>query len=75
MHEVVRLTDVFQQGAAALLEKLGKFLWCRTIARVFNEQPAAMAGAAFLVIIAAGKFHRVIAYTGPTGCFVTNRRF
>src|SRR5690625_3836122 len=32
-----------------------------------NVQPAARAGAAFLVIIAAGKFQGVIAATGPTG--------
>src|SRR5699024_4630274 len=32
-----------------------------------NVQPAARAGAAFLVIIAAGKFHGVIAATSPIG--------
>ena len=33
--------------------------------------PAANAGAAFRVIIAAGKFQGVIAATSPIGCFVT----
>jgi hypothetical protein len=32
-------------------------------------QPAARAGATFLVIIATGKFHGAMAATMPTGCF------
>ena len=39
-----------------------------------NVQPAASAGAALRVIIAAGKFHGVTAYTGPTGCGRTSSR-
>ena len=34
-------------------------------------QPAARAGPAFRVIIAAGKFHGVIAATTPIACFIT----
>ena len=37
-------------------------------------QPAANAGAAFLVIIAAGKFHGVIATVTPIGCLITTIR-
>ena len=37
-------------------------------------QPAASAGAALRVTIAAGKFHGVTAETGPTGCGRTMRR-
>src|SRR5690606_364367 len=37
-------------------------------------QPAAMAGPTLRVIIAAGKFHGVIAATTPTGCFNTRIR-
>src|SRR5690606_37428801 len=37
-------------------------------------QPTANAGATFRVIIAAGKFHGVIAATTPTGCLSTKRR-
>ena len=39
-----------------------------------NVQPAASAGAALRVIIAAGKFHGVIAATTPTGCRITTMR-
>lgn len=34
-----------------------------------TEQPAANAGATFLVIIAAGKFHGVMIPHTPMGCF------
>ena len=37
-------------------------------------QPAASAGAHFRVIIAAGKFHGVIAPTTPIGCLMTTMR-
>ena len=37
-------------------------------------QPAAIAGAAFRVTIAAGKFHGVMPAVTPTGCFVTTTR-
>ena len=37
-------------------------------------QPAANAGAAFLVIIAMGKFQGVIATVTPMGCFKTSKR-
>ena len=37
-------------------------------------QPAASAGPSFRVIIAAGKFHGVIAAVTPTGCFSTRMR-
>ena len=37
-------------------------------------QPAAMAGAIFLVIMLAGKFHGVIAPTTPNGCRRTQSR-
>jgi hypothetical protein len=37
-------------------------------------QPAAMAGAHFLVIMAAGKFHGVMAATTPMGCLMTTMR-
>jgi hypothetical protein len=36
--------------------------------------PAASAGPAFLVIIAAGKFQGVIAQQTPTGSFTTTNR-
>ena len=39
-----------------------------------TEQPTAIAGATFLVIMAFGKFHGVIAPTTPTGCFITTIR-
>src|SRR5688572_2247398 len=37
-------------------------------------QPAASAGATLRVTIAAGKFHGVTAYTGPTGWRIANSR-
>ncbi len=37
-------------------------------------QPAAKAGATLRVIMAAGKFHGVIAATGPTGCLRVRMR-
>ena len=37
-----------------------------------TEHPAASAGAILRVAIAAGKFHGVIRYEGPTGCFITS---
>ncbi|MNG13593.1 hypothetical protein D3C84_972810 [compost metagenome] len=37
-------------------------------------QPAARAGPALRVIIAAGKFHGVIAAVTPIGCLITIRR-
>ena len=37
-------------------------------------QPAANAGAIFLVSMAFGKFHGVIQATTPTGCFITTIR-
>ncbi len=37
-------------------------------------QPAAKAGASFLVIIAAGKFQGVMAATGPIGCLMARIR-
>ncbi|MOA53903.1 hypothetical protein D3C78_1774310 [compost metagenome] len=37
-------------------------------------QPAASAGAALRVIIAAGKFHGVMAAHTPIGCLITSRR-
>ena len=37
-------------------------------------QPAASAGPALRVIIAAGKFHGVIAPHTPTGCLITTMR-
>ncbi|MCY1443134.1 hypothetical protein D9M71_595340 [compost metagenome] len=37
-------------------------------------QPAASAGAALRVIIAAGKFHGVIAAQTPMPCLITSRR-
>ena len=36
--------------------------------------PAASAGPTLRVPMASGKFHGVIAYTGPTGCFIVSRR-
>ena len=39
-----------------------------------NVQPAASAGPALRVIIAAGKFHGVMAATTPTGCRSTRMR-
>ena len=38
-------------------------------------QPAANAGATLRVIIAAGKFHGVMAAQTPIGCFSTIRRW
>ena len=38
------------------------------------EQPAAIAGAALRVIIAAGKFHGVIAAVTPIACLITSKR-
>ncbi len=37
-------------------------------------QPTAKAGPALRVIMAAGKFHGVIAATTPTGCLITTMR-
>src|SRR5688572_19100017 len=39
-----------------------------------TEHPAASAGATLRVTMAAGKFHGVTAYTGPTGCLVISNR-
>ena len=41
---------------------------------ITTVQPAASAGPILRVPIASGKFHGVIAYTGPTGCFIVNNR-
>ena len=37
-------------------------------------QPTASAGPALRVIMAAGKFHGVMAATTPTGCLMTTMR-
>ena len=37
-------------------------------------QPAARAGPIFRVPMASGKFHGVMANTGPTGCFIVISR-
>ena len=39
-----------------------------------TEQPAAMAGAIFLVSMALGKFQGVMQATTPTGCLITMTR-
>ena len=36
--------------------------------------PAAMAGPILRVPMASGKFHGVMAKTGPTGCFIVTKR-
>ena len=41
---------------------------------ITTVQPAASAGPILRVPIASGKFHGVIAYTGPTGCFMVSSR-
>ena len=41
---------------------------------ITTVHPAANAGPILRVPIANGKFHGVIAYTGPTGCFIVNNR-
>ncbi len=46
----------------------------RSAGRTIIVQPAARAGAALRVIIAAGKFHGVIAAVTPTGWRITVRR-
>src|SRR5450755_664897 len=41
---------------------------------ITTGQPAASAGPILRVPMASGKFHGVIAYTGPTGCFMVSSR-
>src|SRR4029453_3542645 len=41
---------------------------------MITGQPAAKAGPIFLAPIASGKFHGVMAKTGPTGCFIVSSR-
>ena len=41
---------------------------------ITTVHPAANAGPILRVPIASGKFHGVIAYTGPTGCFIVSNR-
>ena len=45
-----------------------------TAGLITTGQPAASAGPSLRVPMASGKFHGVIAYTGPTGCFMVSSR-